>query len=71
MKLASVRYSQDSDRWYSTEYIPSNSRNILVYSPEFGTSIGCYSDESFKDLFRIREEVNIIYWREMPRYVPS
>lgn len=35
MKLQNVKFI-DSDKWYSIEYLPSNSRYILVYSPEFG-----------------------------------
>lgn len=75
MKLTVVEYSPDSDRWYTTEYIPSNSRDILIYSPEFGTSIGHYSFYEdgglFSDLLRVRENINVLYWREMPRYVPN
>ena len=70
MKLTSVEYSEDSNDWKTTDYIPTNSRYIIVYSPEFGTSIGYYA-KKFVDKLREDETINILYWRELPRYVPS
>lgn len=69
MKLTSVKYNPSDEEWKDTSYLPSNSRRILVYSPEFGTSIGYYYNSMFNDELRIDEKVGIIYWRELPRYV--
>lgn len=73
MKLRTVEYDPNDNDWKNTDYLPSNSRYILVHSPEFGTSIGFFkrsgtSEGEFKDSIRITEKVNIIYWRELPRY---
>lgn len=71
MKLVSVQYHSDDNEWKSLEYLPCNSRYILVHSPEFGTSIGYYDKEisRFIDLLRLEELVGITHWRELPRYV--
>lgn len=71
MKLTSLNYNSSNENWLNLDFLPSNSRYILVYSPEFGTSIGKYNKntELFEDVLRNGEKVNIIYWREMPRYV--
>lgn len=74
MKLTSVEYNSSNDKWYTQDYLPSNSRYILVYSPEFGTSIGFYSElngGAFNDALRPGEKVGITNWRELPRYVSS
>lgn len=74
MKLMSVEYNSTDLEWKTIEYLPSNSRYILVYSPEFGTSIGKYiryneSGGRFDDYLRLGELINITHWRELPRYV--
>lgn len=67
MKLASVKFS-DSDRWYSTEYVPDNPRSILLYTEEGGTGEGKYENcEWFQ--YKWNCKVNPKFWREMPRYV--
>lgn len=65
MKLQSVKFDKNSDKWYSSEYLPDNLRDVLIYTPETGTSVGYYNQKwySYKYL-----NLNITYWREMPRY---
>lgn len=74
MKLTSVEYDPTNTKWYTLEYLPNNSRYILIYSPEFGTSIGNYDKFEnggiYQDILRIGEDIKITHWREMPRYVP-
>lgn len=72
MKLMSVKYDPNYTEWRTIEYIPSNSRKILVYSPEFGTSIGKFiftnNGYTFEDSLRSEEKINITHWKELPRY---
>ena len=76
MKLKNVDYNKDNENWMDVENIPSNSRYILVYSPEFGTSIGYYrrfaeTGGQWIDALRLNEKVNIQQWRELPKYENS
>jgi hypothetical protein len=72
MKLQSLKYNPDDVDWKTTEYFPNNSRYILVYSPEFGTSIGYKYNDIYEvhwvDALRPDEDVNITHWKELPRY---
>lgn len=67
MKLQSVKYSE-SNQWYSTEFIPDNPRNILLYTVEGGTAEGKYENNGEWIQYRWNCKVNPKFWREMPRY---
>ena len=68
MKLQSVEYS-NSDKWYTSEYIPDTPRSVLIYSKGGGTAEGFYDSHLDKwTQYRWNCYVKIKYWREMPRY---
>ena len=68
MKLASVKYN-NSEHWYTPEYLPDNPRDILIYTKEFGTTSGYYLiDENKWYSFRWSCFIEPVFWREMPRY---
>ena len=67
MKLQSVKYNEGNDKWYSPESVPDNSREILLYVLEFGTTSGYFSKDKWYSL-RYNCEVDPKGWREMPRY---
>lgn len=70
MKLQSVKFEENNNKWYSIEYLPNNSREILIYSPELGTSNGYYNKnvELFW-IYKWQQYIKPQYWREIPRYV--
>lgn len=63
----SVKYQPNNNEWYDETYLPDNRRDVLIYYPESGTSIGFYSHNKWYD-YKFDEYVNIKYWREIPRY---
>ena len=67
MKLTTVKYNKDNNRWYSSDMIPDNPRSILLYTEEGGTAEGKYENDTW---IQYRWSCKIIpkYWREMPRY---
>lgn len=67
MKLASKKYNESSEEWYSAEYIPNNPRSILIYTVEGGTAEGQYINGKWIQ-YRWSCEVDPLFWREMPRY---
>ena len=67
MKLQSVKYNEGNNNWYSIEYIPDNTREILLYVLEFGTTSGYYNKDKWYS-FRYNCEVIPSEWREIPRH---
>lgn len=69
MKLQSVKF-ENSEQWYTLEYLPDNPREVLIHTKEFGTTSGYYkSDTNSWFLFRWQCFIsNPICWRELPRY---
>lgn len=67
MKLASVKYDSDSERWYTPEYLPDNPRSIILYTLEGNEAEGKYENGKWVQ-FRWNCEVKPLCWREMPRW---
>ena len=68
MKLTSIEYS-NSDKWYTSEYIPDNPRSVLIHSQDGGTAEGYYNSFVNKWFqYRWNCYTKIKCWREMPRY---
>lgn len=69
MKLQTIKYVENNNKWYSLEFIPDNPREILLYTKDFGTTVGYYLiDEEKWYSFRWSCFVDPLYWREIPRY---
>lgn len=60
-------FEENGESWFSSEYIPDNKRDIIIYSKEFGTTMGYYDNNSFYHKIW-KQPVRIIAWREMPHY---
>jgi len=70
MKLQSVEYDENNNRWYSAEFIPNNPREVVLYTREFGTTSGYYMCNEWY-LLRWNSNIKPLFWREMPRYDES
>ena len=44
MKLESVKYDDNLEKWSSSEYIPNNPRSIILYTLEGGEAEGKYEN---------------------------
>lgn len=66
MKLQNVKY-EDTDKWYTSEYIPDNPRSVLLFTEEGGTAEGKYERDKWIQ-YRWNCEVHPKFWREMPRW---
>lgn len=67
MKLQSVKYDANLEKWYSSEYLPNNPRSIILYTLEGGEAEGKYENGKWIQ-YRWSCEVEPLYWREMPRW---
>lgn len=67
MKLASVKYDKDSERWYTPEYLPDTPRSIILHTIEGGSAEGKYEKGEWIQ-YRWNCKVTPLYWRELPRY---
>lgn len=67
MKLASVKYDKDSERWYTPEYLPDTPRSIILHTTEGGSAEGKYEKGEWIQ-YRWNCKVTPLYWRELPRY---
>ena len=69
MKLRSVTYNPESDKWYTFESLPDNKRDILVYSLDLGTTCAYYDEKvSLFWVYKWNQFIEPKYWREIPRY---
>lgn len=67
MKLASVKYDENSERWYTPEYLPDTPRSIILHTTEGGSAEGKYEKGEWIQ-YRWNCKVTPLYWREMPRW---
>lgn len=67
MKLMNVKFIENNEIWYSEEYLPDNRRDVLIYTPESGTSVGFHTLKGWWD-YKWDEYVDVKFWRELPRY---
>jgi len=67
MKLASVKYDKDSEKWYTPEYLPDTPRSIILHTTEGGSAEGKYEKGEWIQ-YRWNCKVTPLYWRELPRY---
>lgn len=69
MKLQSIKYQKNNDKWYSSEFIPDNPRSVLVYTEDGGTAEASFNTKTnIWTQFRWNCEVTPLMWREIPRY---
>lgn len=67
MKLASVKYDENSERWYTPEYLPDTPRSIILHTTEGGSAEGKYEKGEWIQ-YRWNCKITPLYWREMPRW---
>lgn len=67
MKLASVKYDENSERWYTPDYLPDTPRSIILHTTEGGSAEGKYEKGEWIQ-YRWNCKVTPLYWREMPRW---
>lgn len=69
MILQRLKYNPDDIEWHSVESVPTNKRDILMYVPEHGTTLGFYNPELFSWYdYKWECTSEPICWREIPRY---
>lgn len=67
MKLASVKYDENSERWYTPDYLPDTPRSIILHTTEGGSAEGKYEKGEWVQ-YRWNCKITPLYWREMPRW---
>lgn len=67
MKLASVKYDENSERWYTPDYLPDTPRSIILHTTEGGSAEGKYEKGEWIQ-YRWNCKITPLYWREMPRW---